>query len=190
MYSNEYFIEQLHRQAEARATTAEQRETIELSREATDRVLKNPAFRLLMSLEVVFVSVRSLLILLLIVWIALSILAERLSLFLPFWLLASTSTSILSLGTVINTIVKIALLQGNTPFSPMFFFGSYDGADPIHFVLARSDIFSLYFLSLVSFRASAIYQEKPLVILSLSLACWTAVLLLAFLFKFSFSLTL
>jgi hypothetical protein len=150
LYSNDYFIEQLLSRAEAQAKTLEDVERIERTREGLELALRNPGLRVLFSGNMVFVVIRSLILFLLLVWLLLSTLYRRWHLFLPFWLLSSGATSILSLGLIANSILKVVLLQEVAVVGPLFFFGQFDANDPLAIIIAQFDLFLLWFFGKLS----------------------------------------
>ncbi len=191
LYSNEHFIEQTLSKAEAQARTLKDVERIERTREGLAHVLRNPGIRILVSGEMVFVVTKSLLLFLLLVWLLLSALSSRWHSFLPFWLLSTGATSMLSLGLIVNSILKVVFLQEMAGIGPLWLLSSYDHDDPFPIILAQFDIFLLWYFALLSFRVSDLYEEKPSLVFILCVACWMIlVLALRLIMRTSATLTL
>jgi len=191
LYSNDNFIEQTLSNAETQAKTVEDVERIERTREGLEYILKNPGIRMLLTGRMVFVVTRSLILFLLLVWLLLSALSSRWHVFLPFWLLSSGATSILSLGLIVNSILKVVLLQKVAVIGPLWFLSSYDPDEPFPIILAQFDVFLLWFFGVLSFRVSHLFEEKPSIVFILCVACWMIIILvLRLIMRTSATLTL
>ncbi len=178
LYSNEYFIEQALSKAEAQAKTLEDVERIERTRDGLEYALRNPGIRVLLSGVMVFVVIRSLVLFLLLMWLLLSVLSSRWKLFLPFWLLSSSATSILSLGLIVNSVLKVVLLQEMAVIGPLLFMSQFDSNDPFPTILAQFDVFLLWFFGVLSFRVSYLFEEKPSLVFILCVSCWMILILI------------
>lgn len=178
LYSNEYFIEHTLSKAEINAKTIEARERIEHTREGMSYILKNPAFRLLLSAEYIFTVVKSLLSFLFFTWLLLSALSGKWQTFLSFWLLSSSSLSMLTIGVFVNSVLKIVLLREVVAVGPLLFFNSYELADEYIAILAQFDFFLIWYFGLLSLRLSSLYQEKSSTVFVLCISCWSIIVLL------------
>lgn len=149
--------------------------------------MRTPLARMLLSFEVGWVSTRSLLLFMFAHWILLSLLTERWALFPTYWIASGTSTSVITLGVVLNTLMKIALLSEDIVLGPSALLGSYDSSNIFHSILKSSDIFSLWYLVLLSLRISRLYEERSFLVVALSATCWLILLLSSFVFGFRYS---
>ncbi len=179
--SNEYFFERLHEKALARARTQEEREAFEQVREGTEAALKNPAIRLAFSVEIATISVRTLGILLVVVWVVCSALSSTPNSFRSFFLMFSSSTSILSLGVIVHTLMTLWLQEEIIGLSPMRFFEHWDSTNPVHFILARMDVFTVWFFWVCSIQVSRLFHEKALLLFTVFVSTWLILLLVSFL---------
>lgn len=178
LYSNDYFIEQILARAEVGAKTMEEKERVERTREGMSYILKNPAFRLLLSAEYTFTVVKSLLLFLFFVWLLLSTLSSRWQNFLSFWLVSSSSLSVLTIGILVNSVLKVALLREVATVGPLLLLDSHGFTSEYVAIIAQFDVFLIWYFSLLSFKLSSLYEEKPLTVFVICISCWTIITLL------------
>lgn len=184
--SDEYFLEQVTAKAHSRATTEEQQETIERAREATKLAFENPSARIWVGLKITWAVARTFFVFLVFSWLLLSWISGKWDLFLQFYLLALTSTSTISIGIVVHTILRIVLQEEIVGLSPVVLIQRIDFSNPAHFLLARIDLFTAWFLWVLSMRASRAYGESIPIVLSLIFGGWLVLILLSFLLDIRF----
>jgi len=191
LYSSEYFVNQTLAKAEAEARTATDLERLEHTREGLEWILRNPGVRMLVSAEMTFTVTRSYLGFLLLVWIFLSLLSGKWHLFSSFWLVSSSSLSVLSLGVLVNGMLKVLFLRETVAISPLWLLNSQDSQNLVVVLFAQCDLFFLWFCALVAKRASMVYEEKSPYVFAICIASWAILLLcVRFVMEASFTLLL
>ena len=186
IYSSEAYFERVSAKALERASSTEQRAAFERTVEMTRRVTQNPVFRAWVSLESLWVVVRSLLLLHFVGWILLSSITGNWSEFLPFTFSVFVSTGVIVIGMIVYAAFRLFLGMEWFFLSPLLFIDSFDPSDPLHLLSARVDLFLLWFLAAVSVRSSHIYRERVPIVFAALFGLWLILFSLFFLLERSF----
>ena len=187
LMTNDYFVEQILLKALGRAGTSEELEAAVRAREATQLAMRNPVMMATIALEGGLVSARSLLMVFILDHALISAVSSRWSLLPESWKLFSLSTGVLMLGVLVNTLLKVILLDENFVVGPSVFLSSFDNANIVHSALKTSDCFSIWFLTVFSRKASGITGEKTWIIGMVSACSWLIVHLVCILLGIRFA---
>lgn len=177
LVSNERVIDEILTKGEAQATTREEIQRLEHTRLGLETALRNPGLRILFSAKASLTLLRSYIIFLGLLWLTLSSLSGRWHLFLPLWLLSGTSTSVLTLGLLTNTLLKVTLLQQVAAIGPILFFQAPQSHAPLTTLLVQLDAFLFWYFMLLSWRSANLYGERPSAVFAASFLIWLLVVM-------------
>lgn len=183
LISNEYFVEQLLLKMEEKALLEKDVEMLEVI-DVTRTVLTNPGYRMLTSAKVLFDHLFNLFLFLLMCYLLISFIAEKWALIKPFLLVASFSVNILSIGFIINTVLKLILLDEKAVVGIFFLFGDFPTKSIFYSLISELDFFTLWFIVALSFGISYLYDEKRYFVFLLFLGLWLLLFTLSFLINF------
>jgi len=186
LVSNDYFIEQILLKAEEKAMESQEGDVLEII-DMTRAVLTNPGYRLLISAKTTFVTLRNLVLFLFACYLLTSFITEKWTFIKPFLLVTASSINILSIGFIINTILKISLLNESAVVGATLFLGASTSEGIFHFFVNKLDIFTIWFLVSLSFGVSYLYNEKKYFVILLFTMIWLLLITISFYAKFQFS---
>lgn len=162
--SNEGYLDRIIDNAETHAHSREQRETLELNREANKQIVRNPGIRFVIAATVAARYSLSLLVTLALFWLAIAGMSGRWESFLEFWLVATSSTGVLLLAAGIQFFLRWFFFLSDYNVSLVLLLPRPDFSGVLFNLLLQVDIFNVWFLWLLSSRCSIIYQEKTAVL--------------------------
>ncbi len=160
IFSNEEYLDHIVENAVSRATTREQQETLELSREANKQILHNPGIRVLMAARIAMRYVLSFAATLVLFWLALAGLSGRWESFPDFWRVAISSTGVLLIGVGVLFLLRWFFYLADNTVSVALLLQKPDFSGVLFSLLSNLDLFNVWFLILLSSRLSAMYHER------------------------------
>lgn len=186
LISNDYFIEQILLKAEEKAMERQDGDSALEVIDMTRAVLKNPGYQLLVSATTTFVTLRNLVLFLFACYLLTSFITEKWAFIKPFLLGTASSINILSIGFILNTILKMSLLNESAIVGATLFLGVPASEGILHFFINKLDIFTIWFLISLSFGVAYVYNEKKYFVISLFTMIWLLLITISFYTKFQF----
>ncbi len=183
LVSNDYFIEQMLLEIEEKALLEKDVEKLEII-DMTRAVLTNPGYRIIVSAKHVFDRLINLFLFLLMNYLLISFIKEKWNLIKPFLLVASASINILSIGFIINTMLKLILLNAEVTVGITLFSRVFPTESILYYFINELDFFTLWFIVALSFGTSYLYDEKRYFVVLLFFMIWLLLFTLSFLIKF------
>lgn len=185
IFQNPFFMSEIIYENEQRILKESSVET-QMIIENTNRIIQNPAYQLVTSFESTWVLVRNIFIYFLILFLLLSLMTEGWKFRKLFYETFLAHLNIISIGILVNTLLKHALLKTDFIIGVSIFSKSLFSNNVILTLLNRVDLFSLWFFYSLSYYLSKLYSEKLFVTLSLVLLLWICSSLFAYYLGFDF----
>ncbi len=183
LISNDYFIEQMLLKIEEKALLEKDSEVLEML-DMTRVILTDPGYHILISIKNSFDHLINLFLYLFLSYLSISFITEKWELIKPFSLVASASINILSIGFIINTILKLVLLDGKAIVGITLFSGDFPTKSIFYSLINELDFFMLWFIVALSFGVSYLYDEKKYFVVLLFSMIWLLLFTLSFLVNF------
>jgi len=152
-------------------------------------IFRSPLTRIVLVTDVGFVAARTLVILLVLLGGSMSVMATHTVHFPSFWILSTASTSVLSLGIVVNTSLKMLFAEDKMILGPSLVLSSLEIGSVLQVAVYSTDVFALWFFLLLSHRMANVYGERPFVAIALSLLVWSILMLASALLGIRFRLS-
>ncbi|MBU2447255.1 MAG: hypothetical protein KJ666_17005 [Bacteroidetes bacterium] len=189
LISNDYFVEQILLKAEEKAMERQDRDSALEVIDMTRAVLTNPGYQLLVSVTTTLVTLRNLVLFLFVCYLSMSFISGKWSFIKPFLLITASSINVLSIGYILNTLLKVSLLNESVVVGVALFLSNSSSEGILHFFINRIDLFTIWFLISLSMGIVFIYKEKTSFIFVLISLSWFLLFIVSFLLKFHFAFT-
>lgn len=189
LVSNDHFIEQILLKAEERAMERHDSDSALEVIDMTRVVLTNPGYQLLVSITTTLVALRNLVLFLFVCYLSMSFISGKWSFIKPFLLITASSINVLSIGYILNTLLKVSLLNESVVVGAALFLSNSSSEGILHFFINRVDLFTIWFFISLSTGIAFAYKEKvsfTFILISLS---WFLLFIVSFLLKFHFAFT-
>ncbi len=187
LLSNSYFIEEELMRAEQKAEEfMDKYSAIELI-ERTREIIENPGYKFSVSIKGVFIAGRNLSIFLLLCFFIISLISEKWFDFKTFITISGQSVNILSLGYLLNALLKIALINGRVTLGIMLLLTDLNKDNVFESIVSKIDIFSLLFIISLSLIVARLYNEKKYFVFLIFLTIYILLIVVGVVTKSNFT---
>jgi hypothetical protein len=175
--SNQHYLEKSLENAKSNIKNKELTEFFELNEEATKQILQNPGMRVAISTTITLKCFVSLVSAMIIFWLFIALFRGEWGNFLDYWLICSSSLSVLVLSSLTLFVLQWSLLLFDDNISLIILLKEPDKSYIIYKLIKQVDLFNVWFLYLLSSRLGSLYQESRMIIFIL-LVCIFIILIL------------
>jgi hypothetical protein len=170
--SNQNYLDRSLENARSHSKNIEQDEFFELNKEANRQILQNPGMRVIISITIVYKCLISFVCAIIIFWIAVAFLCGQWDNFPDYWLITSSTLSVLCLSSLVLFVFQSSLLLFDENIGLVLLIKDLDRSSILFKLLSQLDLFNIWFLYLLSARLGTYYHESR----------WTIFILLIFIF--------
>jgi hypothetical protein len=186
--SNQTFIDKSMESVKANIKTKEQAEYFADHEEANRQILQNPGMRVFISTTMTFKCLVTLAGTLMIFWISVSLLSGQWKNSQEFWLISTSSLSILLLCSLTLFILHSLTLLFDGTISFVLFMKGADKSSFLYNFIAQLDLFNIWFIYLLSVRLAPIYNESRYVLFVFFISVFVMTFLIFFFLGINFIL--
>lgn len=189
VWSNSNLVDEFYSRLAFEAHTESERRAAEQAREGLEIALQYPWTTALIAVGGVVGSLGSFFVLAFSAWLIVSMITSKWELLFPYLHVVSVSSSILSLGVVVNFVLKMVLVRLNVVLGPALLLQRFDYSDALHFAATRFDAFSVWYLGIVSLWLARLYGERLPIVIATFVSSLTILSLASHLLNMPFGLT-
>lgn len=190
LFSDNELVDDLLKAGSEEYESDPERQAAEDRHEAIERALERPGMATILSLRNVWVSASSLLSFGSLFWILLGSITGSWAGCGKWCGAATLSTVVLSFGTIVNTLLRLAFRRTTATVSVAFFIRGYDPGNVLHFLGSSLDLFTLWYLALTATSASLFCKQDRRSTFLLAGGLWLVLSLCSFLSTTSFAFVL
>jgi len=164
LMSNQNFMDRSFENAKSRITNNEQAAFLEHTEEANRQILQHPGMRIAISTTLTFKGLISFLSTAVLFWFAFALYSGRWNTIPEFWLVMTSSWSILVLGSIVFFILQFSLLTFDDKPGFAWLFRELKRSSFTYELINQFDLFTVWFIYLLSSRLGRLYGEHRFVL--------------------------
>jgi hypothetical protein len=176
--SNQNYLDRSLENARSHSKNIDQDELFELNKEANRQILQNPGMRVIISITITYKCFISFVCTIIVFWIGVAFLCGQWDNFPDYWLITSSTLSVLCMSSIVLFVFQTSLLLFDENIGLLLFIRDLDRSSILFKFLSQMDLFNIWFLYLLSARLSAYYQESRRAIFILLVFIFVLIILL------------